>query len=388
MPRSWLHRQTRCRNKMPTELTILRGKNPSNEHPNFISGESSHVAAHCKGRLVSQNGRIKVANSNVPGKHERYIDDLFTTILDMPFRWILGIYSMVYLASWLGFGTIWFIIHRVRESKGYDEYYCVEKVDSWTSAFLFSIETQTTIGYGGRQVTPNCPEGVVLLLIQTLVGSFIAATLLGIVFAKASRPKKRSRTVLFSEKAVIGMRDDNLCLMFRVADLRASQLLECHIQVEMFYTRQTNEGELPYFHEKLSIGNGFESEGEGEEIYYTFMIIPNTIAHVINKDSPLYSMSSLDMLKANVELVVFLEGVIESTGLTMQARTSYTANEIVWGCNFVPMPRHDDLFFKGELEVDFCHFNKFQPVSKMPVCSRGIMNSEDETKGEESASDG
>ena len=216
------------------------------------------------------------------------------------------------------------------------------------------------------QVTPNCPEGVVLLLIQTLVGSFIAATLLGIVFAKASRPKKRSRTVLFSEKAVIGKRDDFFCLMFRVADLRASQLLECHIQVEMFYTRETNEGELPYFHERLDIGNGI---GEGDDIYYTFLIIPETIAHVIDKDSPLYGMSSLDMLKANVELVVFLEGVIESTGLTMQARTSYTAHEIVWGCNFVSMPRHDDLRFKGHLMVDFCHFNKLEMVRNMPVCS-------------------
>lgn len=207
---------------------------------------------------------------------------------------------------------------------------------------------------------------MILLLIQTLVGSFIAATLLGIVFAKASRPKKRSRTVLFSEKAVIGKRDDRLCLMFRVADLRDSQLIECHIQVEMFYTRETNEGELPYFHERLSIGNGIS---EREETYYTFMIIPKTIAHVIDEDSPLYAMSSLDMLKANVELVVILEGVIESTGLTMQARTSYTAHEIQWGSNFAPLPRHDDVLFKGQLLVDFCHFNKLETIRNMPVCS-------------------
>lgn len=172
--------------------------------------------------------------------------------------------------------------------------------------------------------------------------------------------------MLFSEKAVIGKRDDRLCLMFRVADLRESHLLECHIQVEMFYTRQTNEGELPYFHERLSIGNGIS---DAEEIYYTCMIIPNTIAHVIDEHSPLYAMSNLDMLKANVELVVFLEGVIESTGLTMQARTSYTAHEIVWGCNFAPMPRHDDLSFKGQLMVDFGHFNKLDAVRNMPECS-------------------
>ena len=151
MPRAWLHRQSR-RTRMPTELTILRSNNPANEHPKFSVGESSHVAAHRKRRLVSQNGRIKVANTNVPGKHERYFGDLFTTILDMPFHWILGIYSVVYLASWLGFGTVWYIIHHLREINGYEDFYCVDNVDTWTTAFLFSIETQTTIGYGGRQV--------------------------------------------------------------------------------------------------------------------------------------------------------------------------------------------------------------------------------------------
>ncbi len=192
--------------------------------------------------------------------------------------------------------------------------------------------------------------------------------------------------MLFSEKAVIGKRDDRLCLMFRVADLRASQLLECHIQVEMFSTRETNEGELPYFHERLSIGNGIS---EAEETYYTFMIIPKTIAHVIDKHSPLYAMSSLDMLKANVELVVFLEGVIESTGLTMQARTSYTAHEIVWGCNFAPMPRPDDLAFKGHLMVDFCHFNKLETVRNMPVCSaKDYARLKSERRGTQSVSSG
>lgn len=366
MPRAWLHQHSRSA-RMPTELTIIRSDNPSNEHPKItLDSDSTSTSFHRRRRLVSRNGKVKVTNSNVPRKHERYFGDLFTTTLDLPFHWIGFIYSLVYLVSWSGFGTLWWIIYILRNSYGYEEYYCVENVDSWTTAFLFSIETQTTIGYGGRQVTSNCPEGVILLLIQTLVGSFIAATLLGIVFAKASRPKKRSRTILFSEKAVIGKRDDRLCLMFRVGDLRKSQLLECHIQMEIFYSRETNEGELPYFQERVCLGNGIT---EGEETYYTFLILPNVVAHVIDKESPLYKMSRLDMLKTNVELIVILEGVIESTGLTMQARTSYTANEIVWGCNFATMPREDSPAYKGQLMVDFSYFNKLEPVKNMPDCS-------------------
>lgn len=216
------------------------------------------------------------------------------------------------------------------------------------------------------KVTPNCPEGVILLLIQTLVGSFIAATLLGIVFAKASRPKKRSKTILFSKKAVIGKRDDQLCLMLRVANLRKSQVLECHIQAEMFYTKETSEGEIPYFHEPLTLGNGFN---ESVENYYTFLLLPNVIVHVIDEASPLYLMNRLDILRANVEVVVILEGVIESTGLTMQARTSYAANEIVWGYNFSSMPREGSPVINGNLTLDFKDFEYLETIKDMPTCS-------------------
>ena len=32
-------------------------------------------------------------------------------------------------------------------------------VESYGTAFLFFIETETTIGFGRRSITENCPEG-------------------------------------------------------------------------------------------------------------------------------------------------------------------------------------------------------------------------------------
>lgn len=152
MPRAWLHGPSHSSGNMPTEMTIMRSKNPSNEHEKFEGVDSCHVASHRKRRLVSQNGRIKVTNTNIPGKRERFYGDSFTTILDMSTRYILLIYSVVYLASWSGFGSLWCLIDYSRQVRGDGQFYCIEKVQDWTSAFLFSIETQTTIGYGGRQV--------------------------------------------------------------------------------------------------------------------------------------------------------------------------------------------------------------------------------------------
>jgi potassium inwardly-rectifying channel subfamily J len=53
----------------------------------------------------------------------------------------------------------------------------------------------------------------------------------GIVFAKLARPKKRAETIMFSKNAVITMRDGRLCLLFRIGDMRKSQLTEAHVRL-------------------------------------------------------------------------------------------------------------------------------------------------------------
>lgn len=102
-------------------------------------------------RLVQKNGKHHVRSSNIPQKRTRFLADFFTSFIDAKWPWVVGLYSVGFLFSWTFFGTVYFIIFALR--KKYDEgTLCVEKVDSWTSAFLFSVESQTTIGYGGRQV--------------------------------------------------------------------------------------------------------------------------------------------------------------------------------------------------------------------------------------------
>ena len=53
--------------------------------------------------------------------------------------------------------------------------------------------------------------------------------------------------------------------------------------------------------------------------------------------------------------LVFLEGVVESTGMITQARSSYLPAEVLWGHRF----EHIVKFKKktGEFEVDYTLFN-------------------------------
>ena len=149
-------------------------------------------------RLVTKEGIVDIRYVNMPGLKTRFIRDLFHTLMDARWRYNCLLFTMSFLISWVFFGTVWYIIVYYRNIN------CVDKVDSWVTALLFSIETQTTIGYGGRAVTADCPEGVILFTFQTIIGMFINCFVLGLMFGKLAWPKNRGKTILFSHSRTHG----------------------------------------------------------------------------------------------------------------------------------------------------------------------------------------
>ncbi|XP_078383470.1 G protein-activated inward rectifier potassium channel 3-like isoform X1 [Oculina patagonica] len=318
-----------------------------------------------KRRLVGKHGGLKVVASHVPQKHGMYISDLFTTMIDSKWRWITFVYITMYCGSWLGFGFFWWLITYFRGDN-----VCVDNVDSFTSAFLFSLETQTTIGYGGRQITPSCPEAVVLLNVQSLIGFIIGAFMLGLIFAKLSRPRNRAETILFSRNAVVAVRDGKMCLMFRVGDVRKSQILEAVVRVHLFRKRTTREGiELPFYQQKLPVGIDWSCEENLLEDSTLFLILPLTIVHVIDENSPLFEMHPKDVLNCDFEIVVVLEGTVEATSMLVQAKTSYIADEILWGHEFVSTT-DESRWKSGRYRVDFSVFDDTRPVPTPQVSAK------------------
>lgn len=65
------------------------------------------------------------------------------------------------------------------------------------------------------------------------------------MFVKISQPNKRAETLVFSRNAVISLRDDKLCLMFRVGDLRSSHIVGANMRAKLIKSKQTQEGETP-----------------------------------------------------------------------------------------------------------------------------------------------
>ncbi|XP_051573584.1 ATP-sensitive inward rectifier potassium channel 12-like [Myxocyprinus asiaticus] len=330
-----------------------------------------------RSRFVNKTGQCNVSFAHMDEQSQRYLADIFTTCVDIRWRWMFILFSLAFVLSWLAFGfAFWTIalIHGDLDRPSGDDFTpCVMQVNSFVAAFLFSVETQTTIGYGFRCVTEECPLAVFMVVIQSIVGCIIDSFMIGAIMAKMARPKKRAETILFSHNAVIAMRDGKLCLMWRVGNLRKSHIVEAHVRAQLIKPRITEEGEyIPL--DQIDINVGYD-----QGLDRIFLVAPLTILHEINEESPLFGISKQDLETADFEIVVILEGMVEATAMTAQVRSSYLASEILWGHRFEPVVFEE----KNQYKVDYSHFHKTYEVPSTPRCSGKDMD-ESKSLGRES----
>ncbi len=181
-----------------------------------------------------------------------------------------------------------------------------------------------------RATTEQCPFAVLVMCLQSIVGVIIQACMAGIIFAKFTVPRARGETIVFSKNAVVTMRNGALFILCRISDLRKYSLLEAHVRMIVIRKERTAEGEdIPFQQTDLECGS--EVDGSNDRV---LILWPVTVAHKIDADSPFYEMGPRELLSAQFEIIVTLEGVTEETGNTVQARTSYLPNEILWGHHF------------------------------------------------------
>ncbi|BFZ02851.1 hypothetical protein BsWGS_05890 [Bradybaena similaris] len=315
-------------------------------------------------RLVYKNGEVNITQTNIRKRRRRYLADIFTTLVDIKWRYNLMLFAMAFTLSWLIFALIWWLVCFSHGDLDHLENSnwkpCVIEIKSFTSALLFSIETQHTIGYGHRHTTEECPEAIVLMMFQSCFGVICQALMTGIVFAKLSRPKKRAETLMFSKSACICKQDGDLCLLLRVGDMRKSQIVEAHLRAVLIKKKITKEGDvLPLY--QFDVDLGF-NEGRDR----LFLVWPVIIVHKIDQDSPFWELSPEDLHREQFELIVILEGIVESTGMTTQARSSYLPGEVLWGHRFERLVTFQKE--NGQYQIDFSRFHNTVPVDT-PNCS-------------------
>jgi len=206
-------------------------------------------------------------------------------------------------------------------------------------AFFFSVQTFTTVGYGGM-----APNGIAANLLASLVALFgwiALAIVTGLFYARFARP---SRLVTFSEKAIIapyGDRDQSL--QFRIANKRDTNLINLQARVVLTWLEEGKRRFVP-----LNL----------ERDYVALFPLNWTIVHPITEDSPMYGWNKDDYCHRRSELLIMIEGFDETFAQPVHINNSYLHDEIIWNARFQPM------YFERESMLEL-HLDRIDHVERM-----------------------
>uniref|UniRef100_A0A673GYT0 ATP-sensitive inward rectifier potassium channel 10-like n=1 Tax=Sinocyclocheilus rhinocerous TaxID=307959 RepID=A0A673GYT0_9TELE len=341
------------------------------------AGHGSQMAH--RRRVLSKDGRSNVRIEHVSGRGALNLRDPWTTFVDMQWRYKLVLFTATFVGTWFTFGLLWYLLALVHgDLLEFDppanHSVCVMQMQTLTAAFLFSLETQTTIGYGYRCITEECPSAIVLLIIQLLITTAMEIFITGTFLAKVARPKKRGETIRFSQHAVIANHDGRPSLMIRVANMRKSLLLGCQVTGKLLQPCVPKQGETVRLDQKnvtFSVDTASESP---------FLIPPLTFYHIIDEQSPLWT----DPDPADFELLVMMSSTVEPTSATCQVRTSYLPDEILWGYEFPPIVSLSPM---GKYVADLAYFDKVVKTKTPPLFNQTPPSGTDGCHGDVSGSD-
>jgi inward rectifier potassium channel len=217
----------------------------------------------------------------------------------------------------------------------------------FADAFFFSVHTLATIGYGN--IAPGNFAANIIVTIESLVGLLGFAVIAGIVFARFARPRAQ---IVFSKNAIIAPYRGMTAFMFRVVNQRSNELVE--LRATVMVARRKKDGVTSSDREFIPL--------KLERDRVVFFPLTWTLVHPIDAESPLKGMTQADLGQCDSEFLVLLNGFDETFSQTVHTRSSYKAEEVVWGARFrsVFNPPQPD----GTLSVDI---RKLHEIDRVPL---------------------
>jgi inward rectifier potassium channel len=189
-------------------------------------------------------------------------------------------------------------------------------------AFMFSVQTYATIGYG--VMAPTTTWAHALVAIESFVGVLTAGMMTGLMFAKFARPSSR---IAFATHAVVSPRDGVPTLQLRMANERASEILSA--RAELFLIRDEVSVEGQHFRRFVPL----RLERDASPLF----ALSWTLLHPIDAQSPLYGLTEDTAASRIVGLSVLVQGTDDTSSSTVIARYYYLPSDLRFGRRFADM---------------------------------------------------
>lgn len=310
---------------MSTTVPLDRGAPRTEEQPQDL-GFGAVVAQESRARLVNRDGTFNVVRHGLSVLTSLSAYHWLVTMTWTRFLGVLGasmlVWNAVFAALFVlcGPGALYAPPEAHIEGR-------------WALAFFFSVQTFATIGYG--QIAPSGLAANIVVVVEAFLSLVFVTLVTGIGFARFSRPTAK---LLFSDRAVIAPFRGGRAFMFRVVNVRRSQLFELSASIACAQWI-VKDGKRTRAFVNLAL----------ERPTVSFLPLSWTIVHPIDAQSPFWGLSEAEFRAREPEFIVLISGVDETWEQVVHARSSYALGDLQWGAKFVDIydRRHE-----SELAID------------------------------------
>ena len=299
-------------NSEAPEEQVLRGRNVLNaDKPEGNAqdlGMGTAILSQPAARLMNHDGTF-----NVQRKHKK-LQDLFSydTVLEVSWLQFFAVVVVLFSAVTLIFAGLYLLC-------GQDSLVTTGpdlRVGSLLRAYLFSVHTFSTIGYGNIVAVGALAN---LCVVVEAFTSLVSVSLIaGCVFARFARPNVRFE---FSRMSVVRIAKKP-ALLVRLRNTTRSEVLELEATLLAWFI-DARDGKTRHFHHL-----------EIERSKITFLPLTWTVAHFITEDSPFYGLTADEFRSRKGEVVLQIRAIDQRSAQAVYARTSYSADEIAWNFRY------------------------------------------------------
>ncbi|OAV45817.1 hypothetical protein A3850_006200 [Lewinella sp. 4G2] len=260
-------------------------------------------------RLINNDGTF-----NVSRKGYRTFRP-YHELMEMSWPKLLGTTILVYIVLNLIFAVGFLII-------GTDGLSNVEPNSPFyyraLGAFFFSVQTFTTVGYGG--ISPTGIATNALAALVALFGWIALAIVTGLFFGRFSRP---GNMIMFSDFAVVGpYKESQQALKFRIVNVRDTHLINLSARVILTYLEEDQRKFKPLRLERSRV---------------SLFPLNWTIVHPITESSPLRGWTEDDFYERRAEVLITIDGYEQTAAQSIHNQNSYIHSEVKWNARFEPM---------------------------------------------------
>lgn len=256
--------------------------------------------------------------------------DTYFQLLNMSWLRLVIIFFTLYVILNIFFGTLYFCIPSSINNTN----------PEFQTAFFFSVQTMSTIGYG--TLSPSGLSANLLVVVQSFIGLMSVAVMTGVFFARLSRPSARIR---FSKNILMTKQNGVDVVCVRIGNTRGNDILQAKVHLTALIHEKTLEGEsIRKIHNLKLIRD-----------YSPFFRLTWFISHPIDESSPLFHYQQVDQNLIGFMLTVSGHDGIYST--TVYDQHFYQKSDLV-----------KDRFFKDIMhevsenvfEIDYDNFDSLK----------------------------